>query len=533
MDKRHVGSVLIVDDEAKLRFLLRAHLETAGFEVFEAGDGLEAVDAAIANEPDLIVMDVKMPRLDGIEATRRLRGDARTEAIPIIILTGRASTQDLVTALEAGAQEYLRKPFDMTELLARVRTVHRLVLAHKDLDNLNRRLVDEVRVKTRRLESLYDYMRVLHNADTQDKILDLVIRCMQDVTRARRISIMLTDPDGEHLVCVRAIGIDPKIVEKIRVSPMEGVAGQVFQSGKTLAAQTFGDEAAGRRAYETGAFVSTPLRSTSTETSGGILGVVNVTERQDDQPFSQEEVECIRAVADAAAIALDSVERRERLEASVRILLQTVGHLAEYRDEETTHHLDRVSIFAEILGGQLLREGPYRDEVAGEFVEMLVQAAPLHDIGKVGIPDDILTKPGALSDEEFEIMKTHTEIGRKVLSTPLHAASPVPLLAMCVDIAHCHHERFDGAGYPRGIAGDEIPLSARILALVDAYDAITSKRRYKDARSHGEAFDIIRYEAGRHFDPALVEAFVACEEQFNKVRSRYANTPEPAPALTS
>ncbi|MDO8630058.1 MAG: HD domain-containing phosphohydrolase, partial [Phycisphaerales bacterium] len=146
---------------------------------------------------------------------------------------------------------------------------------------------------------------------------------------------------------------------------------------------------------------------------------------------------------------------------------------------------------------------------------------PMHDIGKVGIPDEILAKPGKLTDEEFQIMKTHTDIGRRVLSQALDPAHPVPLLQMCIDIAHGHHERYDGKGYPRRIRGEGIPLSARIIALVDAYDAITSRRRYKDAKPHEQAVEIIRCEAGRHFDPVIVDAFLRCESRFNEVRKRF------------
>ena len=144
----------------------------------------------------------------------------------------------------------------------------------------------------------------------------------------------------------------------------------------------------------------------------------------------------------------------------------------------------------------------------------------MHDIGKVGIPDEILAKPGKLTDEEFQIMKTHTDIGRRVLSQALDPDHPVPLLQMCIDIAHGHHERYDGKGYPRRTRGEDIPLSARIIALVDAYDAITSRRRYKDAKPHEQAVEIIRCEAGRHFDPVIVAAFLRCEGQFDGVRER-------------
>ncbi|MBI4716820.1 MAG: response regulator [Planctomycetes bacterium] len=528
MTRNPLGTILVVEDEAELRFILLAHLRAAGFDVLEATDGATAVRLTQERVPDLILMDVGLPMLDGVAATKALKADPATTHIPIIMLTGRARTEDVVRGLEAGAQEYLVKPFAVAELLARVRTVHQLAAAHKDLDRLNTKLEAEVDIKTRRLQLLYEFMRDLNQAHTHQRIYDLIMQCVERMTGARRLSLLLLDPSGEHLACVRAVGIDPKVAEQIRVGTAAGIAGQVFQTGTTLAARALGGAAA-RGEYRNHSFVSTPLFSASLATRDGIIGVLNVTEKDENAAFSQEEIECIRSIADAAAIALDNITRRTQLQQSVRVLLQTVGQLAEYRDEETTLHIARVSRMARILANQLHREGPYAALVTEEFIDNLVQAAPMHDIGKVGIPDEILTKPGKLTDEEYNIMKTHTDIGRRVLSQALDPAHPVPLLQMCVDIAYCHHERYDGRGYPRRIAGEAIPLSARIIALVDAYDAITSRRRYSKARTHEQAVAIVREEAGKHFDPVLVQAFLACQDQFDDIRARYDETQqEPA-----
>jgi response regulator RpfG family c-di-GMP phosphodiesterase len=518
MADQQQGIVLIVEDEPELRFILSAHLRAAGFDALEAADGGTGLRLAGERQPDLIIMDIGLPVLDGIAVTRALKNDNRTAHIPVIMLTARSRSEDVVRGLEAGAQEYLGKPFDIAELLARVRTVHRLAMAHKDLDRLNSRLEAEVDLKTRRLRVLYEFMRDLNRADSRDEILDLLMRCVEQATSAKRISLFMTEAGGDHLVCERAVGIDPSIAGRIRIKDIEGITGQVFRSGKTLAAKAYGDDTRRQRDYGRDAFLSTPLLLTSLETQDGILGVLNVTEKSDDSPFSEEEIEWIRSIADAAAIALDNVTRRIRLQQSVRVLLQTLGNLAEFRDDETTRHIERVTRMARILAEELQREGPYTTLVSNEFVDMLVQAAPMHDIGKVGIPDEILTKPGALTDEEFQIIKVHTEIGRRVLSRAVDPTCPVPLLRMCIDIAHCHHEKYDGTGYPRRIAGRDIPLSARIIALVDAYDAITSRRRYKEAKSHAEAVEIVHEEAGRHFDPVLVEAFLRCRDQFKQVR---------------
>ena len=522
MAEETIGVVLIIEDEPELRFVVNAHLRAAGFDVLEAGDAATGLGLAVAKCPDLVIMDIGLPGMDGIEATKALRRDCRTADIPIIMLTGRAGAEDVVRGLEAGADEYLGKPFDLTELLARVRTVHRLARARKDLDKLNTHLEAEVDAKTKRLQLLYDFMRDLNQSKGRDDILDLIIRCVEGVTSAKRISLLLRDGASDTLICGRAVGIDPDTMRKIRVTTAEGIAGQVFRSGKTYSAKAYGFDPKRRTAYAQDAFLSTPLVA-KLETQDGVLGVLNVTDKPDETPFSEEEVECIRSIADAGAIALDNDTRRMQLQQSVRVLLQTVGHLAEYRDEETTRHLDRVARMSRILAIELARSRAFKGEMSAEFIEYLVQAAPMHDIGKVGIPDEILMKPGALSDEEFQIMKTHTEIGRRVLSQALDPTRPVPLLQMCIDIVHCHHERFDGAGYPRRIAGKDIPLAARIIALVDAYDAITSKRRYKEAKSHSQAVAIIKGDSGTHFDAAMVEVFLRCHTQFDDVRRRFGD----------
>jgi len=520
MPEAHLGTVLVVDDEDNLRFVVAAHLRAAGFDVLEAREGAEGLRVAQERTPDVIVLDVTMPVMDGITAAKSLRAKPETTGIPIIMLTARSRTEDLVQGLEAGAQEYVVKPFEVAELVARVRTVHRLAMARRELDQLNTKLEREVDQKTRRLRLLYEYVRDLSCLESRDQILDLVVDCVRKVTDAKRISLLMMDSAGKNLVCERAVGIDPTVVQSIQVKPTHGIAGQVYRSRKTMVAQALNRTGDGSSRYEGEAFLSTPILSASLATSEGVVGVLNVTEKSSGASFTEDELDCILSIADAAAIALYNVMRRQRLERSVGVLLETVGLLAEYRDEETTEHLGRVSRMVRVLARQLAQSGPYAKQITDEYIELLVQAAPMHDIGKVGIPDEILTKPGKLTEEEFQIMKTHTDIGRRVLSQALDPDHSVPLLDMCIEIAWCHHERFNGNGYPRRLAGDHIPLAARIVALVDAYDAITSERRYSKARSHEEAVRIIREEAGHHFDPAIVEAFLACHSEFDVIRTQ-------------
>jgi putative two-component system response regulator len=162
-----------------------------------------------------------------------------------------------------------------------------------------------------------------------------------------------------------------------------------------------------------------------------------------------------------------------------------------------------------------------RSQVPPGFPDLIFETSPLHDMGKVSIPDAILLKPGSLNDEEWIVMKRHTERGAAQLNEALMLYPNAEFLRITRDIAWCHHERWDGSGYPRGLKGEEIPLSARIVALADVYDAISSKRPYKAAMSHDVARGIILNGKGKHFDPAVVDAFLAIESQFIQVRDNF------------
>ncbi len=201
-----------------------------------------------------------------------------------------------------------------------------------------------------------------------------------------------------------------------------------------------------------------------------------------------------------------------------------LARLAESRDPETGAHLERVRSYCRVLAARLSARPKHRREVTGEFVELIYRTSPLHDIGKVAIPDAILLKPGRLTEVEFAVMKTHTLHGAATLEAAVAEFPGARSLEMARDIALGHHEKFDGSGYPRGLAGEDIPLSARIMALADVYDALTSRRVYKEAFSHDRARSIILEHPGRHFDPDVVDAFLAEEARFVAIRQQYAET---------
>jgi len=313
-----------------------------------ARDGTTALAVCARNGgPDLILLDVMMPGMDGYEVCRRLKENPKTSEIPVIFITARADTEAEQRGLDLGAVDYITKPISPPILAARVRT--------------------HLRLKTMR-----DFLR-----DKSDFLEEEVLR------RTRQVN----------------------------------------------------------------------------------------------------------AIQDATMVAL--------------------GSLAETRDNETGTHIRRTQHYVRALALTLGQHAVFAKDLTPETIGMLYKSAPLHDIGKVGIPDSILLKPGRLTAEEFEIMKTHTTLGRNaILAAERLLASPKSFLHFAHQIAWTHHERWDGSGYPQGLSGNAIPFPGRIMAVVDVYDALISTRVYKPAMSHESAVTIIREGSGTHFDAIVVDGFL-------------------------
>lgn len=510
--------------------MLEMSLQADGYDVLCADDGRTAIDLAHEARPDVILMDLGLPRMSGADATRHLKADSATRDIPIIMLTGQTRRDDLLAGLRDGADEYVTKPFDLVELLARVRSVCRLEHARRDVVASNVHLAQQVSNKTRRLAVLYRFARSLNETATQGDILQRAIDAVREASGAQRVSVMLPEADGQFLICARALGIPPQVTSSVRVRPGEGVAGRVFSTGRTIVADNAAPDESSERGYTSDAYLSAPLISTSLMTQDEVLGVLNATDKPDLAPFDSEDVECITSIADMTAVALHNQLRRAKLDEFMKVLLWTIGHLAEYRDDQTARHLERVQRYAHLLATELQYMPKYRHVITDAFIEDLTLTTPLHDIGKVGIPDEVLKKRGALTPEELAIMRTHVDIGRRTLEFAAQRTGSIPMLQMCIEIVSGHHEKYDGTGYPQQLRGEEIPLAARIVALADAYDAITSARPYKSAREHAEAVDVILLDSGRHFDPDVVSAFLARADDFNAIRLE-TQGPGGAPAL--
>jgi putative two-component system response regulator len=224
------------------------------------------------------------------------------------------------------------------------------------------------------------------------------------------------------------------------------------------------------------------------------------------KPFNPAEL-LVRVRAGERVLSLESRD----------IAIFAMANLTESRDHDTGQHLERVRSYAQLLARRLMDSPKFRGVINDKFVRLIYETSPLHDIGKVAIPDHILRKPGKLTDEEFAIMRTHTTLGTATLDLALQRYPDAEFLQFARDIVACHHERFDGTGYPNRLAGADIPLCARIVAVADVYDALTSNRVYRAALPHATARRMIIDGSGNHFDPDIVEAFVDLSDQFESI----------------
>jgi putative two-component system response regulator len=329
-------NILIVDDDEIALLTAKKILESEGYDVILASDGEEAMDKARRQETHIVISDWNMPKMDGIQLCRYIRENTGIGYVYFIIVTSRTGKQDIDAGLEAGADDFITKPFEPAELLFRVRTAERIL----------------------------------------------------------------------------------------------------------------------------------SLETTS-------------------------------------------------------VTLFSLAKLAESKDTDTGGHLERMREYSRILAGQLIINPGFKEIVSPQFPELIYQTSPLHDIGKVGIPDSILLKPGSLNDEEWLVMKRHTEIGAETLNAALDKFPGAEFLRIARDIAWAHHERWDGTGYPRGLKGSQIPLCARVVALADVYDAMTIRRVYKSALTHEVAHWMIVVSSEKHFDPQVVEVYKQVEDQFIEIRQKF------------
>jgi HD-GYP domain-containing protein (c-di-GMP phosphodiesterase class II) len=271
-----------------------------------------------------------------------------------------------------------------------------------------------------------------------------------------------------------------------------------------------------RTRYRTRSVLAVPLQSAGGECHGVLELINHQSPAGDILKFPAEDLPKIEALASVASLAVRNMQLQEELKTAHLDTIIRLAVAAEYRDDDTAAHIRRISGGSAVLARAM--------GLPKTQVELLQYASPMHDIGKIGIPDSILRKPGPLTPEERDLMQTHTLIGAKIFVDP-----QTDVIRVARDVAHCHHERWDGLGYPRGIEGEDIPLYARIVAIVDVFDALLAKRCYKDAYSLEKALGIITKEKGKHFDPTVAEAFVGSLDELQKTFRTHRDDPQDAP----
>ncbi len=270
----------------------------------------------------------------------------------------------------------------------------------------------------------------------------------------------------------------------------------------------------------------TAKTETEDEQMGLALGAVDFITKPISPPILLARIEThLRLREYSHSLEQKVAKRTEQLEQIQDASILGMGALAEYRDPETGNHIRRTQSYVKLLAESLQQHAHSHSICTPEYIDLLQKSATLHDIGKVAIPDQILHKPGKLTNEEFEIMKGHCAAGAAVIEqAEVVVTQKLQFFTLAKEIIYSHHEKWDGSGYPQGLSGEAIPLSARLMAIADVYDALISKRVYKEAFSHQKSVSLIEEGRGNHFDPEVVDSFLTISDQFAEIAERYQDT---------
>lgn len=456
-------NILIVDDNVKNIQLAANVLKSANlYAIFFATSGESALEQLKLREYALILLDINMPGIDGYETASIIKKDSLTKKIPIIFLSANANKESIRKGFEYGGEDYITKPFDESELLHRVKTHVELFRAKEQL----KLEVNEAKTLLEQYKIAVDAASAVSKSDINGNIT-YVNDKLCELTKYTREELI-----GRNHNILRS----PDVSDEIYKNLWETITNKKIWYGLVK-----------NRAKDGSDYY---IEAT-------IMPILN---------YQGEIVEYISIRTDVTK----EVMLTEDIIATQKEVLSTLGELGEWRSKETGDHVNRVSLFSELLAKAY---GCSKKEV-----ELLKMASPMHDIGKVIIPDEILLKPGKLTNEEFEIMKGHTVYGWEIFNKSNHQ-----LLQTAALISHEHHEKWDGSGYPRGLQGEEIHIFGRITAITDVFDALSHDRVYKKAWSLEETLAFMKKEKGLSFDPHLVDLFlenideiVVIKQQYNK-----------------
>ena len=358
------------------------------------------------------------------------------------------------------------------------------------------------------IELIFSYITQISAERSADNILLLLADMGRQLVHADRCTVWMLAPDEKTLWTKVAHGIDP-----VEVPIESGIVGHAIRERERMiindvySDERFNSEVDARTGYRTENMMVIPMFNRDAK----IIGAFQVMNKlSGDEGFDEEDLRYIMLASTYAAETIETTLLMKEIDATQKEVLFTMGTVGELRSKETGNHVKRVAEYSRILA---LKYG-----LSEEEAEMLKHASPMHDIGKVAIPDAILNKPGRFSDEEFRYMQRHAELGYEMLRY-----SSRTLLKAAATVAYEHHEQYNGKGYPRGLKGDEIHIYGRITALADVFDALGSDRCYKKAWGDEAIFELFRQERGEHFDPKLVDIFFNNLSAFLEVRDKYAD----------
>nr|WP_245671878.1 HD domain-containing phosphohydrolase [Desulfuribacillus stibiiarsenatis] len=356
------------------------------------------------------------------------------------------------------------------------------------------------------LKLIFDYASKIANESRLDNLLQLMTDLGREIVVADRCTIWLLDHETNELWTKVAHGI-----QEIRIPASTGVVGHVVQTEKpyfTDDAYTdpnFNQNVDKQTGYRTKAMLALPLYNNEGQILGAYQTVNKLTK---EQVFSQKDIDNLKMVASYSEKSLVNALLNEEIEKTQKEIIFLMAEIGESRSKETGNHVKRVAEYSKELA---LLYGMSEEEA-----ELIKMASPMHDIGKVAIPDAVLKKPGKLTDEEFDIMKSHSDIGYQLL-----AHSNRKILKASAIIAHQHHEKWNGKGYPNGLKGEEIHIYGRISAIGDVFDALASDRCYKPAWELDRVYNLFKEESGEHFDPKLTQLFIDNFDKFVEIKERY------------
>jgi response regulator RpfG family c-di-GMP phosphodiesterase len=489
--------ILVVDDEKVIREILAEFLMLEGYAVGAVEDGQKALEELRLRPYDLVISDLKMPRLSGLQLLEKLAEENIN--VLTVIMTGFGTVETAIEAMKRGAYDYILKPFKVEEVI------------HVVQRGLYRQQLQAENIRLREALTIYQVSEALATSVDLDHILDTILQAALKETDGDVATLHLRDPrtgryeervklvsPAAHVPHLPAPAFDTLVERFDRGQPVvsHGESASRFFIG------ALGPGNAGGNGGELQSFLSVPL-----QVGAAVIGVLNVYSFSRGHKFDEGHRKMLTVLGSRAAGAIDNArlyddlrmrneelrQANETLEDTFQSTVAGFAQALEETDLYTRGHSERVARYAELIARGLT--------LPDAEVKRIVEAGVMHDIGKLGVRYDMLNKPGKLTPEEVRIFRQHPEKGKRILD-------PVPCLHGLIDGCWCHHEWWDGGGYPRGLSGHNIPLVGRVVAIADAYDAMTSDRAYRRALPHEVAVSEIERCAGTQFDPELADLFV-------------------------